>query len=434
LKHLRSALCDVLAGTPLAEPLAQRREALEASRLAEHDEPPPAAALPGIARLFAADADAARFASHRPALYARLCRETPESLRARVAEIREGRAFDPDLPLEDALDEMRVLRREETCAIAALDLAGRIDFEEASLHLSWLAEAIALRALALAKRGREEVPIVVLGMGKIAGREFTYHSDLDLIFLYAGSSELVASASRIGQRLIAYLTTMTGAGIAYPVDARLRPSGQQGMLVTSLDQFEAYQCEQAEIWEHVALLRGRAIGSEDAPGARVLARVHHAITSRQLRPWAYLADLRARVERERAGDECDALAIKTGRGGTMDLDFLASGAQLERGRSHAIPLPSVPALLRGACGGSRVDAVVAAYAFLRRIEARARQLAGRGIEALATLEPGLARVAELVEPGLSSKELVARQAEARAQLRRAWDDVTAADTIGALET
>jgi glutamate-ammonia-ligase adenylyltransferase len=430
---LRRALEDALAGTALAEPLKQRLEALEGSRLFDEGELPPEPARPGIARLFAADADAARFASHRPALYARLCHDTPERLRERRAELAAGRAFDPELPLEDALDEMRVLRREETCAVACLDLAGRIDFEEASLHLSWLAEAIAVRALALARRGREEVPIVVLGMGKIAGREFTYHSDLDLIFLFAGSSELVASASRIAQRLIAYLTTMTGAGIAYPVDARLRPSGQQGMLVTSLDQFEAYQCEKAEIWEHVALLRGRAIASEGAPGAAVLARVHAAISSRGVRPWRYLAELRERVERERAGDERLGLAIKTGRGGTMDLDFLASGAQLERGRRAAIELPSVPALLRGAASGPRVDAILGAYALLRLVEARARQLAGRGIEAVSTAEPGLSRVAELVEAGLAPAALVDRQAEARAVLRGAWEEVVSAESIAALE-
>lgn len=433
MNPLRRSLEDAVAGTPLAAALRQRLELLAESRLFEADCAPADAALPGLARLLAADPEAARFISHRPALYARLCCETPEQLRERRALLAGGKLFDPALPLEDALDELRVLRREECCAVACLDLGGRIDFEEASLHLSLLAESIAARALALARRGREAVPLVVLGMGKIAGREFTYHSDLDLIFLYAGGSDLVSAASRVGQRLIAYLTTMTGAGVAYPVDARLRPSGQQGMLVTALDRFEAYQCERAEIWEHIAVLRGRAIACIDAPGSQVLARIHEQICSRRLAPWRYLAELRERVERERAQDESTALAIKTGRGGTMDLDFLAGGAQLERGRREPLPLPSVPALLRSAVSGERVEALLGHYAFLRRLEARARLLAGRGVEGVSAAPDALAVVAELVLPGLSGPELLARQSAVRAELRRDWLHVVDANSIAALE-
>ena len=82
-------------------------------------------------------------------------------------------------------------------------------------------------------------------MGKLGGREFTYHSDLDLIFLHGDGVEAVPGASRVAQRLISYVTTMTGAGMAYAVDSRLRPSGKQGMLVTSFDGFIAYQSEAA---------------------------------------------------------------------------------------------------------------------------------------------------------------------------------------------
>ena len=109
-----------------------------------------------------------------------------------------------------------------------------------SEYLSIVAEATTRAALALARRelrGADHGAFAVIGMGKIAGREFTYHSDLDLIFLYGGDTE-IDRASRLGQRLISYLTTMTGAGIAYEVDTRLRPSGQQGMLVASFAGYE----------------------------------------------------------------------------------------------------------------------------------------------------------------------------------------------------
>jgi glutamate-ammonia-ligase adenylyltransferase len=117
----------------------------------------------------------------------------------------------------------------------------------------------------------------VIGMGKIAGREFTYHSDLDLIFLYEGGPEEIARTSRIGQRLISYLSTMTGAGVAYAVDTRLRPSGQQGMLVTSYQGFDQYQCEQAKTWEHLALLRARAIAGDVETAQKLLDRVRRTV-------------------------------------------------------------------------------------------------------------------------------------------------------------
>ncbi len=433
MSRLRRALEEVASGTALAAALASRLDSLAETRIFESDLLPSPAALPGLARLFAADAESARFVANRPSLFARLARGGLPQLRERRAALESGARFDPELPLEDALDELRLARREESSAVACLDLAGQIPFEEASLHLSLLAESIVVRALALAQRGREEVPIVVLGMGKIAGREFTYHSDLDLIFLYAGGPDRVVAASRVGQRLIAYLTTMTGAGVAYPVDARLRPSGQQGMLVTAIDRFEAYQCEQAETWEHVALLRGRAIACVAAPGAEVLARVHAAITSRRHKPWRYLADLRERVERERAAEIGPERAFKTGPGGLMDVDFLAAGAQLERGRSAPIPLPSAPNLLAAAVAGERVERVLRNYGFLRRVEARARLVAGRGVEGLPADPAALELVAELVEPGLSGAALLARQAALRAELRGAWQRVIAADSIAALE-
>jgi hypothetical protein len=87
--------------------------------------------------------------------------------------------------------------------------------------LSVLAEAIVRRALAAACASlRAPAPeLAVVAMGKLGGREFTYHSDLDLIFLHGGGVEAVATASRLAQRLISYVTTRTGAGFAYAVDA-----------------------------------------------------------------------------------------------------------------------------------------------------------------------------------------------------------------------
>ena len=314
------------------------------------------------------------------------------------------------------------------------ELGGLARFERVSEFLSILAEAITARALRLARRGpaASRQAFAVIGMGKIAGREFTHHSDLDLIFLYEGGPDEVSLASRIGQRLIAYLTTMTGAGVAYAVDTRLRPSGQKGMLVTSFEGFTRYQCETAETWEHLALLRSRPIAGEVSEAAASFATIREQVLRGGGKPWPYLADLRARVERERAKEGAAQLAFKTGPGGLMDVDFLAGGGLLERGAREFPALPSVAALLACTLPEARTQGLRADYAALRVLESRARWVAGRAVEEIPAEREALAAIAELIEPGLAPAELLERIRAVRGRIRAAYQAVVGAGTIAAL--
>jgi glutamate-ammonia-ligase adenylyltransferase len=433
-ESLAERLRAAVAGSPLDERLASAAEPLVLRRSGD------AAVLrlegrvlTGLARVVATRPEIAGFLSHRPSLLARIAEASAGTLAARAAAIEAEISRSLDSDLESELDALRVLRREETCLAAALDLGGVVSLEELCSFLSVLAEAIARRALALALQGRTHSPsISVLGLGKIAGREFTYHSDLDLVFLHPGGAEALADASRTGQRMIAYLTTMTGAGIAYAVDTRLRPSGRQGTLVTSLEAFEHYQTEQAQVWEHLALLRSRVIAGQLELGQLTLDRVRSRVVAASSAPWAYLVDLRKRVHGERGRESATSAAIKTGRGGLMDVDFLAQGGLLERGAKSFPELPSIPALLRASCGGPRIEALARDYAWLRLVEARTRWLAGRSVEAVELGEPGGAIVAELVEPGLRADELGDRIRSARARIAATFDEVAAAGTIEAI--
>jgi glutamate-ammonia-ligase adenylyltransferase len=312
-----------------------------------------------------------------------------------------------------------------------------VAFEEISEFLSVLAETIAQRALDLAQGAASSQtthpPFSVIGMGKIAGREFTYHSDLDLLFLVDGGPEAVAEASRTGQRLISYLTTMTGAGVAYPVDTRLRPSGRQGMLVTSLGAFERYQCERAQTWEHIALLRARAVAGGVEAAEATLRRVRARVMTQHPAPWPELSEIRRRVESERGDPTGGKLLLKTGGGGLMDVDFLAGGAMLERHPDHFPDLPGVPAMLRAAARGPRIDALLEDYALLRRVEANARWVAGRGVEALAGDPETLAVAAEILAPGLPGPELRKRVTAAMDRIRKAYGQVVEAGSIATLE-
>src|SRR5262249_3579762 len=148
----------------------------------------------------------------------------------------------------------------------------------------------------------------------------------------------------------------------------------------SLAAFERYQTEQAETWEHLALLRARVIAGPPREGREALERVRARMLSTGSPPWAYLAGLRRRGPRRPGPRPARGAALTTGPGGLMDVGFLAEGAVLERGACELPVLPSIPGLLRAAQTGARVESLARDYAFLRRVESRARWLAGRAVE------------------------------------------------------
>jgi glutamate-ammonia-ligase adenylyltransferase len=391
--------------------------------------------LRGLARVLASQPMVAGFLSHRPRLLERIADSDAATLTARAKEL-EGISLDHADDLETALDALRIFRREETCLAACLDLGRVIPFEGVSHFLSVLAETIARRALRLAKDELGGAPAVsdfaVLGMGTIAGREFTYHSDLDLIFLTSRVSDDISVTSRVGQRMISYLANMTGAGIAYDVDTRLRPSGRQGVLVTSFDRFESYQLENAETWEHMALLRARAIAGKKNEAQSVLEDVRQKVLATSANPWNYVEELRARVESERARPSGQTVALKTGRGGLMDVDFLAAGGVLER-RPDPFPLvPSVPAMIDTIARGSKAARLLEDYALLRLVESRARLIAGRSVEDARTDGDELALLGELVDPDIEPSALLEEISGARERIRAAFESVVEHNSISTL--
>lgn len=391
--------------------------------------------LLGLARAITAQLEAARHLAHRPLLLERIAVAGSGALAARGDELAAAAAATPP-DLEGGLDALRLLRRDETLYAVVLEQSGLCSFDELSVFLSRLAEAILSETLRRAQSSLGEratgTALSVLGMGKIGGREFTIQSDLDLIFLCEGDVDAVALASRVAQRLIAYLTTRTGAGVAYAVDSRLRPSGSQGVLVTTLDSFARYQRESAQTWEHLALMRARAIAGAVSRAAPVLAAVQAAVAGRGA-PWTEVAEMRRKVEQQRAQDDAGRIALKTGAGGLMDVDFLAAGAMLECGAEVRRPeIPGNAALLRASAPGGETDRLLEAYALLRRIEACARWVSGRALETLEVTGEGYAMIEALAAPGDSPGTLVERVRAARSEIRSAFERVVDAGSIRAL--
>ena len=329
----------------------------------------------------------------------------PAALRAALAQIRadvaaEGRDDEPEVDL----DALRLFHHRELVNIGLLDLAEKLTSAEAEAGLSDLAEACVEGGLDLARRElarRAPAPsggeFLVVGMGKLASRELTYGSDLDVIFLYdlrdADDGALVDAQehyARLAQKLIWALQTRTREGACYQIDARLRPSGNQGLLVTSLSSFANYHAGSAQMWERQALLRARPIAGGAQLGEAFLA-LRQGILRRPLPP-AATADirrLRQRMEVELADEHGGRRDFKTGRGGLLDVETIVQYLQLHHGAAHPqlLAVDRIDAQLDrlaslGQLAAADADALRRGWAFLQRLSSRLRIVENRSISDL----------------------------------------------------
>jgi len=185
---------------------------------------------------------------------------------------------------------------------------------------------------------------LVVGLGKLGARELTIGSDLDLIFVYdappgvrsTGPQPLEAGPFfiRLGQRLVSALTARTPAGRLFEVDMRLRPSGNVGPLATSLVQFERYEKETAQTWEHQALVRARPVAGDGGLACEVERVRAEVLTCERDRAALAreVAAMNARIHREHGSD--DPWDLKYARGGLVDMEFAAQYLVLAHAREH----------------------------------------------------------------------------------------------------
>jgi glutamate-ammonia-ligase adenylyltransferase len=263
------------------------------------------------------------------------------------------RHLQSDASREDAeiyLEVLRLFHHREVLNVGLLDLDAKVTRTQVEAALTDIAEVCLQRALvlALAQAQRFDTPelergdFLVVGMGKFATRELTYGSDLDVIFLYdvEGASEetlLEAQAYfvRVAQKLISALSTRTVAGVCYEIDARLRPSGNQGVLVVSLGAFERYQQESAQVWERLALLRARPVGGSKRLGRLFAGRRLEIL--RKPQPAGIAAEvhrIRQRAEIELGRERIGRHNFKTGRGGLQDIESIVQFLQLQHGARY----------------------------------------------------------------------------------------------------
>ena len=191
------------------------------------------------------------------------------------------------------------------------------------------------------------VAFIVVGYGKLGGIELGYGSDLDLVFLHdsAGSEQKTVGAkavdntvflTRLGQRIIHMLETFTAAGVLYEVDMRLRPSGNSGLLVSSLEAFADYQRSEAWTWEHQALVRARVVAGDSGLAAR-FAKVREQVLAADREP-ARLRDevreMRERMRAELGSRGGSGFHLKQDPGGIVDIEFMVQYLALRWCREH----------------------------------------------------------------------------------------------------
>lgn len=292
---------------------------------------------------------------------------------------------------------LRRFRRREMVRIAWRDLAGLADLAETLGDLTDLAEAAvgaALDRLHEEQCRRYGVPraadgqpqqLVVLGMGKLGGRELNFSSDIDLIFTYPqqGQTDGARSISneeffrRLGQRLTKTLAEPTADGFVFRVDLRLRPFGDSGPLAVSFAAFEDYCQHHGRDWERYAMIKARCIAGDREAGERLLTALRPFVYRRYLDYHAFeaLRGMKALIaqDMERRGMRRN---IKLGPGGIREIEFIAQAFQLiYGGREPALRERGIVRVLDtlGATGRLPKEAVhdlQQAYAFLRRVENR----------------------------------------------------------------
>lgn len=334
-------------------------------------------------------------------LVARTLASSFKSLAVMEEELRQILSQAADF--EERLDLLRRYRHEEFLRIGINDIYSKLGQTEIATQLTTLADACLRAACAIAQQelarfGRphyhdssgtgQPADFAVIGMGKMGGMELNYHSDLDIIYIYdhQGQTDGVKQISnheyfaKLGQKIIMILTTQTREGYVYKLDTRLRPSGNAGPLVTSLESFKNYHKDEAQVWERQALTKARVVLGGDTLAEGIEAVIRHTLYdfSADDSVRAEIHRLRMRMENEIARESEGNYNIKTGRGGMVDVEFIVQYLLLKygqstpeiRSRNTLTTLKTIRSA--GLMSGNDCDTLLSGYKFLRRLENRLR--------------------------------------------------------------
>jgi len=315
---------------------------------------------------------------------------------------------------------LRRWRRREMVRIAWRDLNGRAGLEETLEDLSAFADDAVNTAMRVAwqlttqRYGTPQyadgapMPMVVVGMGKLGGRELNFSSDIDLVFLFPGYGETVHAAPvshdeffiRLGQVLLRLLATVTVDGFVFRVDMRLRPFGDSGPLACGFSAFEDYLLQHGRDWERYAWVKARPITATETYGELYESAVRPFVYRRYLDFGVFesLREMKQLIEKQIARKDL-VDHVKLGPGGIREIEFIVQAMQLIRGgQDRRLQGPRLfeilPQLARSTLLRPQVvKELDAAYRYLRTLENRLQMLADAQVHTLPKEADAQARLA-----------------------------------------
>lgn len=247
---------------------------------------------------------------------------------------------------------IRKLRHLEMARIASQDLLGKWSVVEVMEANTFIADALILASVSWSERSLEQrygraiyegepVPLWVIGMGKLGGRELNFSSDIDLIFCFEYGGETSGGKrsidhelyfTKLTQLVVKLLNQTTVDGQAFRVDLRLRPFGQSGPIVTSLSALEAYYQEQGRNWERYAMIKSRVINCDQGI-EKQFSEVLRPFVYRRYIDYSAIDALRKmkKLINQEARRQQDSINVKLGIGGIREVEFIAQVYQLMRG-------------------------------------------------------------------------------------------------------
>ena len=269
---------------------------------------------------------------------------------------------------ESAMETLRHFRVSHNFHVAVAELSGHLNLMQVSDYLSFTAEVVLEQVLQLAWQqltarhglpndlGQTQQPkFLIVGYGKLGSLEMSYRSDLDLVFIYDADPQGETNGprpldnqtfyTRLGQKIIHQLNLRTLSGPLYEVDMRLRPSGNSGLLVSSISAFSRYQANDAWTWEHQALVRARPITGNAALAkafinirssvlgqSRVLDILRKEVADMRLKMRVHSGSGRQKPQNIETDQQ---FHLKQDEGGVVDIEFMVQYAVLAY--SHRYP-------------------------------------------------------------------------------------------------
>lgn len=385
---------------------------------------------------------------------------TTRSVHVELAEAFREPSSDED-PDEQLVGALRRTKARVVLDVGLADLASEIGPREVGHVLSELADVSLQASTRHALGTPKDEPVrglCVLAVGTLGGREIGYGSDLDVLFLFDPAKAPTGSDphtyfARCARRVIKLISVLHPAGPGYELDTRLRPSGNQGLLVTSIDAFARYHGQphrnegrsgptleadaprlEAAVWERLALLRARVAAGDVDLGARAIEIAHAAayvMVGSQTNVADELRRIRRRMEVELSQERRGRFDLKFGHGGLFEIDLCVQFLQMLHGADREVRTTETAQAIEllasaGYLPPERAEALREGHAFLRKLQGRIRIVHGDASSLVEETAPGLLPLARRMgirdrRGARAAHDLLARYREVTTRVRQVYE-------------